>query len=188
MVAQNGAPFGNREIALYPDTFNYWRSPDSIIKRTTTRTDGSFELELDSTILYNLFVVDSASASGVCVRSIGHHTRLGIVRLDTLGSIRATVHYPDTVRYRPPVLVYNPGTPLSSKVPERDSVFTIDKVPPGIYQLSLKANLPTSGCPPGQDCGIGGVKPDSGTALQATVLRGTPAILTIPSDSIGGLR
>jgi hypothetical protein len=187
LVGMSGAPLAGRTVEVYPETYIYRRSSVSSIKQAVTAGDGTFELDIDSGA-YNLYFVDTATGSGVCVREIVAGQRLGTIRLDTLGAISGTIRTTDTSSYSTPLIIFSKGVPLFSSIASSNGLFRFESVPPGTYPLSL-AKMPPAGCAPGEDCLPG----DSGKPAlfsSAIVDIGKTAVVDtiISIDDVGTLR
>lgn len=159
VVAMGGIPASGININAYPTEYLQGKSSVAAIINAVTGIDGSFELNIDSGT-YNLFIIDTTTRCGACLRDIGPKTDLGTITLDTLGSIAGTVHLADTIINSSPLIIYSIGTPFRTDIYANDSTFRFDHVPQGTYSLSIAKQSPV-GCIPGQDCNPGGANPRS---------------------------
>ncbi len=185
VVAMDGARASGINVAAYPQKYIAGNSDTALIVKTVTGADGAFELAIDSG-LYNIFIIDTMTRSGSCIRNIGPKTDLGTIRLDSLGSIAGTVRI-DSARAVPLLIIYSRGTPMRVNIASSDGLFRFSNVPAGAYTLSI-AQQPPTGCIPGEDCLPGGVGSEGGLG-SVTVEAGTTAAVDtlVNAGSIGRL-
>jgi hypothetical protein len=144
VLTANGLPAQNVRIAAYPDSF----SSDTyyVENSDTTDANGCFSLKQD-TGLFNIFVIDSLSNTGVCVPFVAITDIPDTIRLDTLGAIIvqpcALLH--DSVCEKV-TRVFIPGSPISKRiVPGLSFSVNLEYVPSGNYKILFESSLDGAG-------------------------------------------
>ena len=175
VLTRAGSPAGGVTVAAYPLSYIAEHSSMSTVVTAETGDDGIFTLAIDSGS-YNLFIIDSSSASGCAIRNVGPKTGLGILRLDSLGTIEGVIRT-DSSSAAATLIIYSQGTPFRINSASADGRFRFIHVPPGSYPLTV-AKKPKVGCIPGIDCLPGGGTPGKeGEIGSATVLSGETVVI-----------
>ncbi|MBN1758114.1 MAG: hypothetical protein JW863_07350 [Chitinispirillaceae bacterium] len=150
VLSMAGVPASNIRVSAYPLGYIAGSWGNSTVITAFTDDTGGFTLDIDSNSLYNIYIADSSSGSGCLVRDVGARQNLGIIHLDSLGTIQGTISI-DSAQAAPVLAIYSKGTPLRVNIVSTDGIFKFGLVPSGSYSLSI-AKMPPVGCIPGIDC------------------------------------